>query len=129
VDDEYMTADGCLPQPLHRVSYMTGFNTINKVFQIVSQCLTRQRMFVIGPQSGLNADTLLEWVDASARQMRSLLLDLPKVLNADFSATPEFADTPESAYGIQQANIHITALAGEFALVSRSCVQRAYDEK
>ncbi|RSH92930.1 hypothetical protein EHS25_008376 [Saitozyma podzolica] len=130
VDDEYMTADGCLPQPLHRVSYMTGFNTINKVFQIVSQCLTRQRMYVIGPQSGLNADTLLEWVDASARQLRSLLLDLPKVLNADFSATPEFADTPESAYGIQQANIHITALAGEFALMDfRSTLRPSEDTR
>lgn len=43
LDDEYITAGGVVPQPEGRLSHMAGFIAVCRIFQVMSQCITRHR--------------------------------------------------------------------------------------
>lgn len=43
VDDEYITPNGIVGQPEGKLSHMAGFRAICRIFQVLSQCITRHR--------------------------------------------------------------------------------------
>lgn len=43
VDDEFITPNGIVQQPEGRLSHMAGFRAICRIFQVLSQCITRHR--------------------------------------------------------------------------------------
>lgn len=43
VDDEFITPNGIVAQPAGRLSHMAGFVAICRIFQVLSQCITRHR--------------------------------------------------------------------------------------
>lgn len=58
VDDEYITPAGALEQPKGKLSHMTGFLAVVRVFQVLSQCITRHRAWANPlPGEGLGAGT------------------------------------------------------------------------
>lgn len=43
VDDEFITGAGIVQQPEGKLSHMAGFRAICRIFQVLSQCITRHR--------------------------------------------------------------------------------------
>lgn len=146
IDDDYLTTSTSTPQPRGSISYMTGFVAVSRIFHILGQCQIRQKTWTQNPSAGPKRGDLLEWIEESQREMREILEALPGGLGADArggggggggsgsGGTGEMRGTgagtgggagkggferaDESSLGIQRANIHITALCVDFALVS-----------
>lgn len=142
VDDEYLTTTGHAPQPPSTASYMSGFVAGLRLFQVLGQCQLRQRILHACPEAGTSKDVLYAWIEDAQHRVRALLEALPEELQADIrvgrdgataggmAAAARHASAAvggggsgtdgherETTFGIQQANIHITALCVEFALV------------
>lgn len=120
IDDDYLTTTTSTPQPSGRISYMTGFVAVSRIFEILGQCQIRQRTWTNNPDAGPGRTELSRWVDDNQVKMRDILHDLPKALRAESSSREQggFERADESSLGIQRANIHITALCVDWALVS-----------
>jgi hypothetical protein len=116
VDDDYITAESILPQPSSRLSFMSGFIGISRVFKILSQVITRQRTLQNNPAAGPDKDTLLKWIGETKEELRVLMNDLPPLLRHDYGSEGNGGEV-SSIYATQQANIHITALCLELSLV------------
>jgi len=114
VDDEYMTPEGHLPQPRAKPSYMSGYVSVVKLFQIFSECLIRQRCFIHTPAAGPNTDSLKSWIEEAQQRIRSILDSVPEVLRNNIG---EDTWAKGDVFGTQKANVLITALCVEFALV------------
>lgn len=120
VDDEYITNESIQPQPSGKLSFMTGFIVISRIFQILSQTIMRQRTLRINPSAGPDRAALLQWIEDTTLQLRGLMDDLPEKLRHDYSADEVSGDSSvHSLYATQQANIQITALCLELCLVSQ----------
>lgn len=118
IDDEMMIcgADVIVPQPAGRVSYMTGFVAIARLFVLLSRCLRRHRtVSTDDPTAGPNEATLINWTSQAKESLDKIIADLPPELHSDFKSTGD----EHLPYGMQAANIIITALCLDFALVSR----------
>lgn len=123
IDDDYLTSTTSTPQPSGRISYMTGFNAVSRIFEILGQCQIRQRTWSNNPSAGPGRSELSRWVDDAQLKMRDVLHELPKALRAEGGGEKGgFDKADESSLGIQRANIHITALCVDFALVRTSSV-------
>lgn len=118
VDDDYITTSVATSQPIGTVSYMTGFVVVSRIFQILGQCQIRQKTFANNREAGPPRAELLAWVEVQRAELWRLLDDLPGKLRADWREVGGFERAEESSMGIQRANIHITALCVELALVS-----------
>lgn len=118
VDDDYITNTLATSQPEGTISYMTGFVVVSRIFQILGQCQIRQKTYANNRAAGPLREELLGWVEQQRSGMRRLLEDLPGKLRADWREAGGFERAEESSLGIQRANIHITALCVELALVS-----------
>jgi hypothetical protein len=118
IDDDYITTSLATPQPEGTISYMTGFVVVSRIFQILGQCQIRQKTYAHNRRAGPPREELLDWVEEQRCGMRRLLEDLPGKLRADWREEGGFEKAEESSLGIQRANIHITALCVELALVS-----------
>ena len=118
IDDDYITTSLATPQPMGTVSYMTGFVVVSRIFQILGQCQIRSKTYVNNPTAGPSREELIQWVEKQREGIRGLLDDLPGKLRADWREEGGFERAEESSLGIQRANIHITALCVELALVS-----------
>ncbi|KIR26190.1 hypothetical protein I307_05224 [Cryptococcus deuterogattii 99/473] len=115
VDDDFITRDDVLLiQPGQQHSYMIGFNCIIRLFQILSQCILRQRLLNSAPSFEFNVWAHGEWVQETMYELRQILADLPPQLHPE----PEFQEDPSTSFnGTQAANICITALCVEMALL------------
>jgi hypothetical protein len=118
VDDEYITADSTQPQPAAKLSFMSGFIVISRIFQILSQTIMRQRTLRINPSAGPDKQALLLWIEGTTAEVRGILTDLPEKLRHDYTMASGDGLTVHSLYATQQANIQITALCLELCLVS-----------
>jgi hypothetical protein len=140
VDDDYITPAGHLPQPTGRTSYMVGVVAIARIFRVISQCVVRHRAFANanvspGGEGGDEGDDddradreaevelHLAWTRVAQQRLHAILAGLPATLRTNLAEMAEMA-APESPgggggrlFGIQQANITITALCAEFALL------------
>ncbi|BEJ13508.1 hypothetical protein CspHIS471_0306820 [Cutaneotrichosporon sp. HIS471] len=144
VDDEYLTPAGHLPQPDGRPSIMVGFVSILRIFQVVSGCVARHRAFANRPRNDARAEdeddmdefdeaASVRWIAGAQARLRSILSALPPALCMDLqvSCAAERADPCNfSLFQIQQANISITALCAEFALLDfRACLRPDEDTR
>jgi hypothetical protein len=68
--------------------------------------------------AGPNKATLISWTSQAKESLDKILADLPPKLHSDFKSTGD----ENLPYGMQAANIIITALCLDFALVSRTKV-------
>lgn len=114
VDDEYISEESYFPQPLGKRSYMTGFVIVTQIFRLLGQCLQRHRMFLCEKDQSTGTESSLRWIERTLEELETLTNDVPVTATSD-------AAQPESWWGIQCANIHITALCVQFACV-RVCL-------
>jgi hypothetical protein len=115
-DDEMLSDKGPPSAASGHVSYMIGFNTIARIFQMIYQCIWRQRTYQATASSSPNPDKLEldDWAEAAKVKLQNLLASLPLQLRPDFSSNEQGG----SVFGMQAANISITALCLELTLVS-----------
>lgn len=115
VDDEFLSphlpADSAF-QPPGRLSYMAGFIAVSKLFKILSGCIVRHRTLVNDPDSAQDPETLRAYVARSLDYVQALLASMPDQLQ------PGNASDADTVFGTQAANVYITALCIELALVS-----------
>ena len=106
---------GQLPsQPKRRMSVMVGFVALTKIFELLSKCLWRHRIYLSAdPTSGGSREALQSWVLQSKVELQHIMEGLPFQLRPDFNPKTG-VDLP---FGIQAANICITGLCLELALV------------
>lgn len=117
VDDDYITTSGTSGQPGGMTSYMSGFVANSRIFQVLGQAQLRQRTFAHNFDAGPSPNQLLHWIARAQATLRKILDELPADLREDFK-THQFDEKMDSHLGVSQANIHISALCVEFALVS-----------
>ncbi|OXC67411.1 hypothetical protein AYX13_04132 [Cryptococcus neoformans] len=121
VDDEYISEESYFPQPLGKRSYMTGFVIVTQIFRLLGQCLQRHRMFLCEKDQSTDTESSLRWIEQTLEELETLTNDVPVTATSD-------AAQPESWWGIQCANIHITALCVQFACIDfRSALSPGYD--
>jgi hypothetical protein len=135
IDDEHLsnsvlhqahtTTDGT------KHTYIAGFVALIKIFVILGECQQRHRTLLNDSQAGQDLPTLMRWLDSAVDRLRRITdefasgLPLRKArgqhgggLAGGTSSVGGGADADvEATAGIQQANICITALCAEFALV------------
>lgn len=115
VDDEHISSDRVSSTSSARISFMIGFNTIARIFQLIYHCTWRHRSFVSGHFSS-EPTSLLAWIEDTRRRLKEILASLPSSLKPGAHNTDQAS--PALFYGMQAANICITALCLELALVS-----------
>lgn len=124
VNDALITSAGAFPQPIERVSAMTGFVACVKMFVIMAGCIGRRRAwerrrFSIYP---LDVDEALGWISQAEQTVNAIVEALPPCLA--FVNPASTNDASEDAFhGMQRANLVITALSVRFLLVRASSSQ------
>jgi hypothetical protein len=117
IDDELITTEGNLPQPANRPSYMTGFVANVQLMQILSECMRRHRTYQTSPVD-TDVYAILMWIEKAQTRMRQIIQGLPDVLGPSPPQGTTLSDQSE-VFATQRANLLITAVSAEFALVSR----------
>ncbi|KAJ9110508.1 hypothetical protein QFC22_006729 [Naganishia vaughanmartiniae] len=115
IDDELITTEGNLPQPVNRPSYMTGFVANVQLMQILSECMRRHRIYQTSPRD-TDVYGILRWIERGQAQMRQVIQDLPDVLGPAPPLGVMVTDQSEM-FATQRANLLITAVSSEFALL------------
>lgn len=117
VDDERFSiiADAVSESsPSHPPSFMVGFVMIAKLFQWIYQCLWRHRCLQNDLSMGYDSKDLIKWAVEIKQKLDNAIAELPSQLRS----THILPDEGYSVFGMQAANICITALCLELALVS-----------
>ena len=114
VDDEFITSQGMFPQPPGRTSVLAGFVAISRVFKIISECFFHTRCI----QNGGLLTTTQEWTTQEEDKLHAVLRELPAAIQDP--ANKGSGDLRE-VFGMQRANILITAAIAKFALVRCTC--------
>lgn len=122
VDDELITTQGAFSQPPNKISKMTGFVAMVKLHIITGEALTRRRFSSAGvvllPSNELSAS--MQWIAAAENRIDEVQAGLPYQLAPVQVWQPSSSEEERSLYGMQRANILITARAAKFLLVSQS---------
>lgn len=145
LDDEHLS--GVIPSQIHgsstmpsphqpfstKQTYIAGFVTLIKIFTIIGECQSRHRTLSNDPEASQDLPTLGRWLERAVERLRRITDTLPSEYKPAKGQTPSGGmggvggvgvvsgmDDEEAIKGIQQANICITALCAEFALVSLS---------
>jgi hypothetical protein len=92
---------------------MIGFGAVARIFQWIYRCQWRHRMFVTDPAACADRHALQLWIEDAKSALKHILDALPMQLRPEFTAS----DTNPSTYGMQAANVCITSLCLELALV------------
>lgn len=125
-DDEYITTEGALPQPKGKTSTLVGYVAIMRVFQVLAHTINRQRAWAnkssLDPDEQRDPSALRRWIGTAQARLREVIDGLPPALRLRFGASEVDSNGEEvpqqyGDFGIQQANITITALCAEFALL------------
>lgn len=128
IDDELITTEGNLPQPANRPSYMTGFVANVQLMQILSECMRRHRTYQTSPVD-TDVYAILMWIEKAQTRMRQIIQGLPDVLGPSPPQGTTVSDQSE-VFATQRANLLITAVSAEFALVcrARACARRKHTD-
>ena len=127
VDDENLASASGPDQSeeFKKHTYISGFVAILKIFQVLGECQLRHRTFQNDPTAVQDMTTLTRWIDDAAVRLRQITEGLPKEMHpkehqeGEIGGSRMMAESDSDATaGIQWANICITALCAEFALVS-----------
>jgi len=142
IDDEHLSTSTSQPHPQlspaapqtpNKQTYISGFVALCRIFVILGECQQRHRTLINDPEAGQDLPTLMRWLDGAVERLRRITdgfaSDLPLrtsrasglngVGNLGGGGGGMGMDSDsEATAGIQQANICITALCAEFALVS-----------
>lgn len=128
VEDELITASGAFPQPADRLSAMTGFVTLLKLFRLMHDCIVRHRQLrrflaaataasngepVVIPQA--DAEQSLAWAEDALAQAEEIMNNLPSQLAGEQDIS-HLAEDEAAVFGMQRANLLITALSLQFVL-------------
>lgn len=119
VDDEYLLENGLAMRNTDLPSRLSGFNNCVKLFPVMGQCMARHRRFLGRSTTGEHFDvqTELYRINAAKQQVDDIVRALPPHLAVNWDGRG-FNDEDNAVYGMQRANILITALSVKFALVS-----------
>lgn len=133
IDDEQLSNT----TPIHpsttptgsKPTYISGFVTLLRIFLILGECQHRHRTLLNDPGAGQDLPTLTRWLEGATDRLRRITDKLPvefrpkDVNDGGFGKASAVEDDSDATAGIQQANICITALCVEFALVSLNLLQ------
>jgi hypothetical protein len=125
VDDELITTQGAFPQPPGKVSTMTGFVAMVRLHIITGEALIRRRF----PQACSPLDTpheitaVMQWLVTAENEIDNIQANLPYQLAPVQAWQATGKDEERSLYGMQRANILITALAAKFVLVRTNLIR------
>ncbi|WOO76537.1 uncharacterized protein LOC62_01G000164 [Vanrija pseudolonga] len=108
IDDEYLPA---LAQPADKTSYLAAFGICARLFKVLGGCIQRHRVWLHDADAGPSGVRLASWVAEQRRDVDALLSTLPPSLQ------PRFQQQGDTAFATQSANIYITALCAELALL------------
>lgn len=101
-------------RPQDRMSVMVGFRAVTEIFIMISQCLNQHRTLLNGDQlSDGRRAAVNEWVVETQQRLQQLMARLPSQLQPEYQPDT----SADLAFGIQAANICVTALCLELALV------------
>jgi hypothetical protein len=114
VDDEYISDDSIACQPANRLSYMTGFVTITKLFRIFLQGTWMQHASHSIRPSIVGEESIRKFVVEALAELRDVKQSLPPLLQPGNQSGVGKNDI----YATQAANICITALCLELYLAS-----------
>lgn len=123
LDDEYITRNGTIVPPgVKHNPAVEGCLTVLELFRILYSVTVRHRAHKNCPEKLVytSPDGQLQWTEASIGRIDELLEELPealKILRRDDAAASTGLGDDLHAIGIQQANIHVTALVTKLALV------------
>lgn len=122
VDDELITTQGAFTQPPGKVSTMTGFVAMVRLHIITGEALARRRFTPLGVPLSPSHDlpAIMQWIAAAENRIDEVQACLPYQLAPVQAWQPAQNEEDRSPYGMQRANILITALAAKFVLVRRS---------
>ena len=119
VDDELITTQGYFDQPAGQTSYMTGFKRCGLFFPIMAQCLLRHRS-LLHRQHPLTLDeraAAVDWLRRAGEDVDDILDSLPPALRV-VNPVEEGDEERNGVFGMQRANLLITAASTRFVLVS-----------
>lgn len=88
IDDDYITAHGCLPHPPGHISYMTSWIVAVQLFRVLSECQIRQRTYRNNKTAGPDVSTQLTWVRLAIDRVRYILDGLPAPLQTTCLTSP-----------------------------------------
>ncbi|RXK37841.1 hypothetical protein M231_04839 [Tremella mesenterica] len=108
IDDEFITPQGMFPQPPTRTSVLVGFVAISQVFKIISKAFFHHRCI----QSEMGSVSP-SWIAEAEGNLQRLLEGTPEAISR-----PELVkeESMKRVFGMQRANILITAAIAKFAL-------------
>ena len=128
VEDELITASGAFPQPADRLSAMTGFVALIKLFRLMQDCIIRHRQLkrflaaaagaaggepIVIPQA--DAEQSLAWAEEALSQAEEIMNTLPPQLGGEQDIA-HLAEDEAAVFGMQRANLLITALSLQFVV-------------
>ncbi|KAL1413725.1 hypothetical protein Q8F55_001507 [Vanrija albida] len=120
IDDEYLPG---LAQPADKTSYLAAFGITARLFKVLGGCIQRHRVWLHDADAGPSGVRLASWVAEQRREVEGLLAGLPPTLQPRFQQG-------STAFATQAANIYITALCAELALLDlRAEVVPGRDDK
>jgi hypothetical protein len=139
VDDEYLSANMCGPQPIGVVSQLTGFNANVRIFQCYNPLLALEIAF--NSSEAMSWDNQRQLIWESLQKAKSITADLPPELSLhhpqqvqqlspplmNLGAWPPYGDSMANRdqerrkiqYEIQKVNIYISQLSTRSYLVDK----------
>ncbi|KAJ9114067.1 hypothetical protein QFC22_005887 [Naganishia vaughanmartiniae] len=122
VDDEYITTEGCAPQPHDQPSIMTAFTPHIELMILLSQCIIECRRYrTFQPP---NAQQILSFADRAHDDMERIMQLLPSHLGP----RPAYLKLPPASqpriFAMQRANLMIAGMIVEFALLELESLVR-----
>lgn len=128
VEDELITASGAFPQPAGRLSAMTGFVALLKLFRLMQDCIVRHRQlrrYLAAAGAAANGETVvvpqgdieqsLAWAEDALAQAEDIMNALPPQLGGEQDLS-HLAEDEAAVFGMQRANLLITALSLQFVV-------------
>jgi hypothetical protein len=113
VDDDFITAQGGFPQPPGRTSVLCGFVTVSKVFRFLHECFFHHRCVTTGMKT-----IPTKWTEKAEERLNRLVgPEMPEALHHPESVGLNGLGGHSEVFGMQRANILITAAIAKFALV------------
>jgi hypothetical protein len=119
IDDELITTQGYFDQPAGETSYMTGFKRCVSLFPIMAECLVRHRSLMHRQQPLMLDERAAEseWIQRAGEDVDDIIDSLPPVLRK-VNPIDERDEERNGVFGMQRANLLVTAASVRFVLVS-----------
>lgn len=126
VEDEYITALGCFPQPAGRTPIISGFVRITRLFKVVSRVLGLLRKAKRMEDLATRTDWARQQIQALANELQSEMEQLPPPLNL-FEENTDNASDHLHAFGTCRANLLVTHALARFDLYQFSFLTGVFD--